>query len=324
MLSEKRKITDIVKFIAALLVVIGHLFLYYSGMQAVTQWVNLGAQCVSLFLFFSAYGLMCAYERNGKAYLNGFFSRRLGRILIPLVTAYAVSLVVYAVFKGKIDWHNVLVTLSWGGPYLKFSWYVTEITALYLLFYVCAKISGSENRLAWSLSISAFLLIIVLFITRQPVWYINGLPCFVLGIWYQRYEERILTALDKYKWLVLFALLVGFLLTFQWHYIRDAVPALSAWRYEYIAMYLSNFLFVLIVINILEFIPNKTIEFSLGGGYIISSFYEVYLLQNAVMIVFSSFSLPFAAMWILTMCSTVFIAVVFNLLNKKISNLFVR
>lgn len=266
MLSEKRKITDIVKFIAALLVVIGHLFLYYSGMQAVTQWVNLGAQCVSLFLFFSAYGLMCAYERNGKAYLNGFFSRRLGRILIPLVTAYAVSLVVYAVFKGKIDWHNVLVTLSWGGPYLKFSWYVTEITALYLLFYVCAKISGSENRLAWSLSISAFLLIIVLFITRQPVWYINGLPCFVLGIWYQRYEERILTALDKYKWLVLFALLVGFLLTFQWHYIRDAVPALSAWRYEYIAMYLSNFLFVLIVINILEFIPNKTIEFSLGGG----------------------------------------------------------
>lgn len=65
MLSNKRIITDITKFIAALLVVNGHTFMYYSGMPEVVSWLNLGAQCVSLFLFFSEYGLMCAYENDG-------------------------------------------------------------------------------------------------------------------------------------------------------------------------------------------------------------------------------------------------------------------
>lgn len=118
MLSNKRIITDITKFMAALLVVNGHTFMYYSGMPELSCWMNLGAQCVSLFLFFSAYGLMCAYEKRGEAYLQGFIPRRIGRILIPWVTAYIVSLSVYALFQGTIDWGDVLSTLYWGGPYL--------------------------------------------------------------------------------------------------------------------------------------------------------------------------------------------------------------
>lgn len=269
MLSEKRKITDIAKFVASLLVVNGHLFMYYSGMPHVTQWVNLGAQCVSLFLFFSAYGLMCAYERKGQEYLQGFLTRRLGRILIPLATAYAVSLPVYAIFRGRIDWHNVFATLLWGGPYLKFSWYVTEIVVLYILFYFSARISRSRIMLTGILSASVFVLIVVLFVTKQPVWYINGLPCFILGLWYQHFEEKVEALFCRRKSLISIVLMFGFLVFFQWHYIRDTLPFLSAWRYEYVAMYISNIFFVLLALHIIKYVRTNSCRLEWGGRSLI-------------------------------------------------------
>lgn len=321
MISEQRDLTAIVKFIAALLVVNGHSFLYYGGMPEVSRWINIGAQCVSLFLFFSAYGLMCAYEKKSNAYLQGFIPRRIGRILIPLVTAYAVSLPVYALLKGPIELNTVLTTLYWGGPYLKFSWYVTEIAILYVFFYVCAKHCKNICQLATTLTISVVALMVVMFVTNQPVWYLNGLPCFFLGIWYQRYEKQLICYVENHKLQVLMVLFICFIVFFLWRYVKEVIPALSAYRYEYAAIYLSNIFFVLLVvcgINITNYKP-YTINLTSGGA--INSFYEIYLMQNAVMICVTSCSLPFGLTWLLIMGGSVAMGYAMNLLNKKISSL---
>ena len=197
MISNQRYLTNTVKFIAALLVVNGHTFMYYSGMPEISRWINIGAQCVSLFLFLSAYGLMCAYQQKGDRYLKGFLTRRLGRILLPLLTAYAIALPVFEIFRGTVDWTDVLLTLYWGGLYLKFSWYVTEILVLYLLFYSCAKLSKSPKQLMHMLTFAVIALMAVMIATQQPLWYINGLPCFIFGLWYQQYEEKIFAVSDK-------------------------------------------------------------------------------------------------------------------------------
>lgn len=263
-ICEMRNATSVVKFVAALLVVNGHLFAYYSGMSSVVQWVNLGAQCVSLFLFFSASGLMCSFERKGKAYIDDFLSRRLGRIIIPLVTAYILSLLAYRVFVGDIDWLNVLATLSWGGPYMKFSWYVTEILVLYGLFYVCGRFCRDIRSLSIVLSISVVILMGVLIVALQPLWYINGLPCFIMGIAYQRYEDRILAYLSLNKIYTIASLALLFLLFFQWRYVSENVSVLSAYRYTYMAIYLNNILFVALIIAIMTSFV-KTTEIAVGG-----------------------------------------------------------
>lgn len=331
MLSNNRKITDIAKLIAALLVVNGHTFMYYSGMLEASRWLNLGAQCVFLFLFFSAYGLICAYENKGESYLQGFIPRRIGRILIPLVTAYAISLPVYAVFCGPIDWQNVLETLYWGGPYLKFSWYVTEIAVLYLAFFGCAKCSKNTSRLATLLTLFVIFLMGVLFVTHQPVWYINGLPGFIIGIWFQRYEKYIISVMESRKMLLLIGAFLCFILLFQWRFVKEAIPALSAYRYEYAAMYLSNIFFVVAVIGIINSINNGFDKLTtsklypktfLRGG--INSFYEIYLMQNAVMICVTSISLPFGLTWLMIIIGSVTIGYVMSNINKKIASLIYR
>lgn len=319
MLSNKRIITDITKFMAALLVVNGHTFMYYSGMPELSCWLNLGAQCVSLFLFFSAYGLMCAYEKKGVAYLQGFISRRIGRILIPLLTAYAISLPVYALFQAPIDWGNVLSTLYWGGPYLRLSWYVTEIAILYMLFYTCAKFSKSSKMLAMSLSIAVLLLLILMFATRQPSWYLNGLPCFVLGIWYQRYETQLIRIVEKHRSVLQIGLLLCFLVFFQWRFVKDAIPAISAYRYEYVAMYLSNLFFVSLIIICINSINRIQLTTRMGGA--IYSFYEIYLVQNAVMIAVTSFAFSFLGTWLLIMVSSAVMGYALFRINTRISSL---
>ena len=319
MLSNKRMITDITKFMAALLVVNGHTFMYCSGMPEFSCWMNLGAQCVSLFLFFSAYGLMCAYEKKGADYLQGFVSRRIGRILIPLLTAYAISLPVYALFQAPIDWVNVLSTLYWGGPYLKFSWYVTEIAILYCLFYACAKCSKNSMMLAISLSIAVLLLLILMFATRQPSWYLNGLPCFILGIWYQRYETKVVDIVRSRELFLQTSLLLCFIAFFQWKFVKDAFPILSAYRYEYIAMYLSNIFFVTLVINSINSINHKPLILNLGGA--ILSFYEIYLVQNAVMIIVTSFTFPFWETWLFIMTGSMVMGYALFRINTRISSL---
>lgn len=96
-LSEKQKFTDVLKFVTALFVVNGHLFVFRGGPHSWAQEMNIGPLCVSLFFFLSGYGLMCSYERKGAAYFKGFLSHRLGRVIFPLITAYIVTLPVYRI-----------------------------------------------------------------------------------------------------------------------------------------------------------------------------------------------------------------------------------
>lgn len=324
MISDQRYLTNTVKFIAALLVVNGHTFMYYSGMPDISRWINIGAQCVSLFLFLSAYGLMCAYQQKGDKYLQGFLTRRLGRILLPLLTAYAIALPVFEIFRGAVDWTDVLLTLYWGGLYLKFSWYVTEILVLYLLFYSCAKLSKSPKQLMHMLTFAVIALMAVMIATQQPLWYINGLPCFIFGLWYQHYEEKILAVSDKGKWLLIIAMAVIFLFLFQWRFIRDAVPALSAYRYEYAAIYLSNVFFVCLIVCLLtahnvhkhSFVPSTPPHS--GNSLVINSFYEIYLIQNPVMLIVTSFALPFGWTWFLIMLGTIVMGVLMNRINNSV------
>lgn len=254
MLSQNRNWTNLLKYIAAILVVNGHIFLFYSNFPSISRWTNLGSQCVSLFLFFSAYGLMYAYHMRGKSYLKNFFSRRILKIIIPWVVAYAISLGVYSMFHDHIDWNDVIQTIGWGGNYMQFSWYVTEIAVLYLLFYVSAKISRNDFQLSCLLTILVVVMMSVLLLQKSPLWYMLGLPCFIFGIWYQRYEqyiENVLCVLIRNKFQAIsiaVCLLMLFVLLYQWYYIRLYISFLSAYRYEYIAMYSSNIIFTILVI----------------------------------------------------------------------------
>ena len=312
-LSEKRQFTDIVKFITALLVVNGHLFLFGGGPHAWTQEMNIGPLCVSLFLFLSGYGVMCSYERKGEAYFKGFLTHRLGRVILPLVTAYIVTLPIYRIVRGTIDWHTVFSTLYWGGPFLQYSWYVTEIIILYLFFYVTMKSSMNKLKKIYTLTFVVLLMMGVLFVARQPIWYIESLTVFVIGVWFQRYERiiytKILTGAKRVNIVILLSLV--FLITFHWHFIAERIPALSTFRYQYVSCYIVNIVFIILII-----IAMKGAEISYRFPSVLSnSYYEIYLMQSCVMIALQNVICSFSTYWFGVILLTVVLAMFMHKVN---------
>ena len=80
---------------------------------------------------------------------------------------------VYRIVVGEIDWHTVFSTFYWGGPFLRFSWYVTEIVLLYLFFYVIMRSSVSKQHKIYILTFLILLMMGVLIATKQPIWSVS-------------------------------------------------------------------------------------------------------------------------------------------------------
>lgn len=60
------------------------------------------------------------------------------------------------------------------------------------------------------------------------------------------------------------------------------------------------------------------------GGLVINSYYEIYLLQNAIMVIISSISFSFAWMWLFTMMGTLLMGMIMNKFNNRITNLVLK
>lgn len=320
-LYEKQSLCTWAKYIAALLVVNGHLFIFHSNNPEVASFMNLGACCVSFFFFMSAYGLMLNFSKKSFGYLSGFFRKRIVKIIIPLLIAYCITLPVYSLLVGPVNWKEVLITITWGGPYLKYSWYVTEIIIVYLLFYLSMKFGRNEKgRVIW-LTISIVGLMLLLFITKQPTWYIISLPGFILGIWYQKYEKHIISYINSksYNWLLLSICSVGILWYIFWQWSSTFGVFLHQFRYLYVSYYLYNIFFVFFSISLI-----LIYRFTPPGFALITSFYEVYLIQNCGVIISRSLSNNYLYFYILTFLITISIGYVQYLIDKKVQNLLLK
>ncbi len=299
--KDNHQFTDIVKFITALLVVNGHLFAFGGASPEWTQEMNIGPLCVSLFLFFSGYGLMCSYEKKGDSYLNGFVVHRLGKLILPLLTAYSVTLPVYAWLKEPIDWCDVIATCYWGGSYLRYSWYVTEILILYVLFYGIMRLKTSIKTKVIGLTLAVLAFMGTMILTHQPIWYIESVPAFLVGIWLQRYERELDTILKKRSQALKYLSVIGgcmlLTITFKWSFVAEHVEILSAYRYQYVSYYAMNLVFIFLSIFVIKGLtpPHYT------NSYISACYYEIYLVQNLAMMISKELTVSFAQHWLCTM-----------------------
>lgn len=152
-LCEKRNLTDSVKMIAAIAVVVCHLFTFYMHHPAWAAESQFGSLSVSIFFFLSGYGLMCSYSLKGKKYLEGFCIHRISKIIIPLLTAYIIYIPILRLINHTGGIIEAIQRLFSSNPLLPYSWYVTEITLLYLLFYLVMRFIPRYKLPALSLAI---------------------------------------------------------------------------------------------------------------------------------------------------------------------------
>lgn len=170
-----------IRGLLAVTVVLHHLSLTATHAVLFRIFTLAGIVCVSVFFFYSGYGLMVGLLKKAD-YLRGFFSRRVLRIaffylLSNLVIWYGFQLTHYKYTLSEIQ--HGLVT---GDPFTPYSWYVLTLLILYVLFYICARLFQSPGRILVALAGGVFAY--YLMVTSQfswPSWTVDSCLAFVLG-----------------------------------------------------------------------------------------------------------------------------------------------
>lgn len=118
--------TSILKGIAILMVVIGHIGQAIPGLRVFTP---LGAIGVGVFLLCSGYGIEKSVAQNGP---NKYWYKRLLNVWLPYVLVELLSLPLH----WECGWLAVLKDLTLISPLHPFGWYMRFLFVWYILYYV--------------------------------------------------------------------------------------------------------------------------------------------------------------------------------------------
>lgn len=121
-----KDVTNIIKGIAILMIVLGHAGNRIPGARVLTP---LGAVGVGLFLICSGYGLEKSYLKNG---LSKYWTKKLYGIYMPWVLIELIGLF----FHPQVSSLDFIFDLTLVHPLHPFGWYMQFLLIWYVAFYV--------------------------------------------------------------------------------------------------------------------------------------------------------------------------------------------
>lgn len=153
---------------------------------------------VTMFLFYSGYGIMRSLQAKGDPYVKGFFLRRFIPVFFQYATIVLMFLIMNLCLDIQYDWKTILLAFTGWTNIGNYHWYMFVIFALYILFILVFLIP--RVPLKWKTAIhtvlSIGLVLLFYFMDKPKRWY-DTLLCFNLGMWYAIFKEKIDCAMKK-------------------------------------------------------------------------------------------------------------------------------
>lgn len=283
MICEQRQQSQMIKFVASLIVVVGHQTGFYISLPNFwTREFGNGALCVAFFLFMSGYGLFYGIARKRQILDKKWILKRLVKLIVPALTAMLLYVVSELVVGKEVDYTNLLKYWFVSDENLRYGWFVSEIIVLYMAFWASFRFG---EKYAFAILVAILLLsMVVMIIIKSPVWYVQGVPCFLLGMFVAKANLEEINVCRKYflcpsKKMGMSVLVLFFLCMKNFADVQSVVPILNRWKYMYLSYFASDIVFVSIIAYILMRLPVCPIMKN-RGGY----FYEIYLVQGATLL----------------------------------------
>lgn len=206
------KNTQAIKGIFIMLVFFSHFnsyIAYCAPMDLVYEKIIslFGQTMVTLFLFYSGYGIMESIKRKGKLYVKQLPLNRILPTLFRFDCAIIIFLLV-SIFITKNGYDAKTIILSFVGweSLGNSNWYVFVILLLYLITYFVFKFQKKD------MYFSAVNVVVIIFILifcckywniRPRYWYDTSL-CFGIGMFYSLFKNKIESYNTTfYKWILI-------------------------------------------------------------------------------------------------------------------------
>ena len=190
--------TNTIKGIFLFFVFISHFIGYKVYLQdsyidtiGVTIIKKMGQLMVTLFLFYSGYGIMESAKKKGTEYINNLPRKR----ILTTLLHFDIAVLVFMIASRYFITHDfslkklVLSLIGWDG-FGNSNWYIFCIIILYFIAYLSLKSFKNKKNIVISMFIGTLLYTIIMSFYKETWWY-NTAFCFALGFTYSAYKEKI-------------------------------------------------------------------------------------------------------------------------------------
>ena len=140
------KTCNSIRGILALIVLFHHIAQRINSGYLFSEFTKFGFLPVSVFFFFSGYGLMKKHISEAN-YSKGFIKKRIPSLLIPYLIVIFLYWLMYACYGEVYSFADMLDILSRGYIIASASWYIVDIIILYFVFYLSMKLFKKNNWL---------------------------------------------------------------------------------------------------------------------------------------------------------------------------------
>ncbi len=172
---------------------------------------------VALFLFLSGYGAM--YSKINKSnYLKGYLPKRLFRLFIPFIVVFVLDVIVLFTTGQGLSWTYFakIPILSLPGT---LNWYLKVQLALYIVFYLMAKLIKNSNYLIFSIFMFCFIYMITGHLIGIDCYWYESSYMFPLGMLFAKYKEGIFSFLNSRYIFTAFSSVILLLLLYLPYYL---------------------------------------------------------------------------------------------------------
>lgn len=237
----------------------------------------MGQLIVTMFLFYSGYGVFESIKKKKQEYINEFPVKRILKVLIEFDIVIILFWIVNTFFGKRYGLKQMLLTfIGWDGIGNS-NWYIFCILITYTFTYIGFKVyKNSYIKAITAITILTLFFIGIMSKYKEGYWY-NTVLCYPAGMWVSYYKAQIEELVLESKSTYLFSLIItigGFKFV---HKFIGNILAYEVW----------SLLFVVIVVIItMKISIHNSILHWLG-----SNLFELYMLQRIPMIVFKNLGL---------------------------------
>ncbi len=267
----------------------------------------IGQAMVTLFMFYSGYGVMESIKKKGAPYVSKIPKNRILATLFKFDLAVLLFLILTLALGEKITLKRVLLSLIGWDSFGNSNWYIFVILVLYLLTYIVFTIFKNKPYILPVAVLSAVLCVLV-FLTyyfgiRPEHWYDTAL-CYAFGMIYSFIKPKAEQIFSKNAivWGAAILVLLGAFYILKWdHPLLDCV---------------ANLLFTSAVVLFTMHVTFKNKILVWCG----ENLFELYILQRIPMIVLSRLGVSEISAILYTVLSatiTVLLAIIFKIISNK-------
>jgi hypothetical protein len=157
----------------------------------IKEW--LGQTVVTMFFFYSGYGLLESIKKKGRDYVKGLPKNRILKILFHFDLAIVIFLIVNLIRGVEFNLSETLLALFGWESIGNSNWFIFAILVLYIFVYISFMIFKDRTVLAiTSVTLMTVAYMIIFRVTKcKDYFWCDTVLCLTLGLWYSYFKSGI-------------------------------------------------------------------------------------------------------------------------------------